>query len=399
MQQDDLRKILKDLSVISEAFNRLIGEVKFFIVRAEAQNPQSTDSPADNGGEDFTPTKETLKGDTFLAVKEEFMPKIKNIYIYRRKDGYYSATVAVRNVRKTFVNKHKTVAIKKARDYLASILTITPAPISDFNGLAEYYLNNVKKPFISEAYFRTFNGAYLKHVKPFFEKQRAADILPVTLQRYFNTLCARSTRIAEDVKTLLTQVFDYAVGNKLITSNPMKAVIVEQHSRENGKALTREQLVLFKQKIETRTVYKVPLLILLYTGVRRSELKSLDFDFEGGFITVKNSKLKRHQLKNPQALYRKVPILNALYDIRADIERDEWRSVNLDELHKAYVDIMGEGRLNFLRHTFQTYCRLFASKEMVNLWTGHSLGADMTDKVYNHIPPEEQLKIANIICY
>lgn len=264
MQQDDLRKILKNLSVISEAFNRLIGEVKFFIVRAEAQTPQSTDSPADNGGENFTPTKETLKGDTFLAVKEEFMPKIKNIYIYRRKDGYYSATVAVRNVRKTFVNKHKTVAIKKARDYLASILTITPAPISDFNGLAEYYLNNVKKPFISEAYFNTLNGTYLK---------------------------------------------------------------------------------------------------------------------------------------NPQALYRKVPILNALYDIRADIERGEWRRVNLDELHKAYVDIMGEGRLNFLRHTFQTYCRLFASKEMVNLWTGHSLGADMTDKVYNHIPPEEQLNIANIICY
>lgn len=397
--QNDLRKILQDLSVISEAFNRLIGEVKFFIVRAEAQNPQSPESDGGTPADDFTPTEETLKGNTFLAVKEEFMPKIKNIYVYRRKDGYYSATVAVRGARKTFVSKHKTVATKKAREHLASILKITPAPITDLNGLAEYYLANVKKPFVSEAYYATLKGAFLKNIKPFFEKQRVSDILPVTLQRYFNELCARSTRVAEDVKTILTQVFDYAVGNKLITANPMRAVIVEQHSRQNGKALTREQLVLFKQKILTRTVYRVPLLILLYTGVRRSELLSLDFDFEGGFVTVKNSKLKRHQKKNPQAIYRKVPILKALYDIRADIERGEWRKVCLDELHKAYVDIMGEGRLNYLRHTFQTYCRLFASKEMVNLWTGHAIGEDMTDKVYNHIPPEEQLKVANIICY
>ena len=97
-----LQDIIRDLEAVQKAVALITGALTALKEKYE---------PADNSGEDFTPTKETLKGDTFLAVKEEFMPKIKNIYIYRRKDGYYSATVAVRNVRKTFVNKHKTVAM------------------------------------------------------------------------------------------------------------------------------------------------------------------------------------------------------------------------------------------------------------------------------------------------
>lgn len=353
----------------------------------------------------FSETEESsLEEDGNLGVvlenKEETMPKHKHIYLYRRSNGYYTCTVAYKTLRKTFSGKNKSEIFKKAKTYLNnSLYLIEQKSLTNFNSLAEWYLENVKRPFISTAYFTSLKQIYDKNLKSYFSKFNVADFTPVILQKFFLELCARSTRIAEDCKTLLNQIFEYAVGNNFIQTNPMKAVVVQKHYRENGKALSAEELATFKTKLDSHPVYKLPLLILLYTGARRSEFKSLQFDFESGFVRINNSKLKEHQRHKKSCLTRNVPILKALLPFEQEIKEEKWRNVNLDILHHEFADMMPGMRLNYLRHTFQTYCRLFASKEMVNLWAGHSLGRDMTDAVYNHIPPEEQLLKASLIVY
>lgn len=335
-----------------------------------------------------------------IQSKENTMPKHKHIYLYKRSNGYYTCTVAYKSIRKTFSGKNKSEIFKKAKDFLNSSLSLVEsAPLYKFNELSEFYLENVKRPFISTAYYNSLKQIYEKNLKDKFKNYKISDFTPIGLQQFFLELCARSTRIAEDVKTLLNQLFEYAVGNNYITSNPMKAVIVRKHYREKGKALSPEELATFKSKLESHPVYKLPLLIFLYTGCRRSEYKSISFDFNSGFITIKNSKLKEHQRHKESCLTRNVPILKALLPFEQEIKQDNWRNVNLDILHHEFADIMPGMRLNYLRHTFQTYCRVFASKEMVNLWSGHSLGRDMTDAIYNHIPTSEQIKFASLIVY
>lgn len=368
---------------MNKALNRLIGALDFF---NEEQQNSSSEKKGDLG--------------VVLQNKEETMPKHKHIYLYKRSNGYYTCTVAYKTLRKTFSGKNKSEIFKKARAFLNNSLALVESkPLYKFNDLSEFYLENVKKPFISTAYYYSLNQIYEKNLKEEFKNFKITDFTPIILQQYFLKLCTRSTRIAEDVKTLLNQIFEYAVGNNYITSNPMKAVIVRKHYREKGKALSPEELATFKIKLESHPVYKLPFLIFLYTGCRRSEYKSIAFDFNSGFLKIKNSKLKEHQRHKESCLSRNVPILNALLPFKEQILNDEWRNVNLDTLHHEFADIMPGMRLNFLRHTFQTYCRVYASKEMVNLWSGHSLGRDMTDAIYNHIPVEEQLKFARLIVY
>ncbi len=396
---ETLNKLEFALRETLKAFACFSGALTAELSKEQPFTTTNSSPPSYDGAKNST--KNTDKGQFFLPEqKEEKMPKHKNIYVYRRKDGYYVASVVVKNTRKSFSGKSKTVVFSKAKEFLSKIVKYTsPGDYKNFNQLAEFYLNQVKKPFISTAYFNSLNYSFEKYVKTSFSKLKAEDISPIFLQQYFTTLCAKSTRIAEDVKTLLKQVFEYAIGNNIITANPMRAVLVKKHYRSNGKALSPEELEKFKNEIDNKPVYRLPFLIFLYTGVRRSEFKSIEFDFSSGFLTVDNAKLKEHQKANKDALKRKIPILKPLMELKSEIILDKWRNVSLDELHKTFAQIMPGMRLNYLRHTFQTYCRVFASKEMVNLWSGHSLGKDMTDRVYNHIPEAEQLKIVKEIEY
>ena len=326
--------------------------------------------------------------------EQETMPKLKNIYIYKR-EKYYYVSVIKNGIRKSFTRKNKTEAIKQAKAYLEDFNNrCNPTPSSTLNNLATFFLENLKKPFVSDVYYKSLTKTYNKHVKPELGNYNIKSITAVMLQGYFEKLTSYSTRIAEDVKTLLNQFFEYAIGNNFITINPMRAVKVLRHVRENGQALSREQIENLKVVIKN-TKYEIPFLILLYTGVRGSEYHSLQFDFTKNTVTITNSKLKAYQKQK----FREIPILPVLKQYQIEIERGTWREIKLQEIERRYTDFVKVGRLNWLRHTFQTYCSLKASNELVNFWAGHDLGGNMTAKVYTHFPIEYQQEIASNITY
>ena len=323
------------------------------------------------------------------------MPKIKDVYIYQRKDGYYQALYAKGTVRKCFTGKTRAAVVKKASEFAKTQRTTGMGDVQTFGALAEVWLETVKKPFVSDVHYRNLKSIYNLHVKAEFGKKKLKELTPLVLQPYFARMSAESSRNAETIRVIFRGVFEYAIGNNLLQTNPMRAVVVQKHERKCGQALTRAQLEKFKEDIKGRPTYRLPFLIFLYTGVRRSEFESLEFDFEGGFVKVRNAKLKRHQTN----FFREIPILPALYDLREEIERGEWKDVYVDEVGKAFPKLVEGGRLNWLRHTFQTYCRLQASEEMVNLWSGHVVGKSTTDRIYLHIPKEDQLRAAQNIRY
>ena len=172
---------------------------------------------------------------------------------------------------------------------------------------------------------------------------------------YFARMSAESSRNAETIRVIFRGVFEYAIGNNLLQANPMRAVVVQRHERKCGQALTRQQLEKFKEDIKARPTYRLPFLIFLYTGVRRSGFGSLEFDFEGGFVKVRNAKLKRHQTN----YFREIPILPQLYELREEIERGEWKAVYIDEVGKAFPKLVEGGLTGFaIRSRLTVVCRL-----------------------------------------
>ena len=326
--------------------------------------------------------------------EQENMPKLKHIYIYKR-EKYYYVQVIFKGLKKSFTRKNKNSAIKDAKECLEDFMNQSnPTSISTLNNIATFYLENLKKPFVSESYYSSLQKHYVKHVKTKIGHLKLRDINAITLQGYFEELTKHSTRVAEDVKALLNQVFEYAVGNQLIKVNPMRAVKVLRHVRENGQALSKEQIANLKGAIKG-TKYEIPFLILLYTGVRGSELKSLQFDFNKNTVLIKNSKLKSYQKEKT----REIPIMPGLLPFQEEIMKEEWKGINIQEIERRYTDFVKIGRLNWLRHTFQTYCTIVAGNELVNYWAGHNLGNNMTAKIYTHFPIEYQQQVARNIIY
>lgn len=326
--------------------------------------------------------------------EKKSMPKFKNIHIYNKANGYFQALVSIKGYKKWFTGKVLSQVVKKAKEELAKIkLSIEEKEVKRFNEICEYWLENVKRPFISDRYYKTLLNRYKCLIKNEFNDLAVDKITPIFLQNYFKNITDKSTRNGEDVKIIINSVLEYAIGNGYITTNPMKAVIVKKHYRINGNALSKEEIELFKQKINDFPKYKIPLLVMLYTGTRESEISSVVFDFDKRSVTIKNSKLKQHQ-KN---FYRTIPLFKQLLPYKDEILSYDFSNINFNRIGKVFKLIFPLYRLNYLRHTFQTFSRLFASKEIVNLWAGHVLGSDMTDRIYNHIPFEEQLKIADKI--
>ena len=328
-------------------------------------------------------------------TKEKTMPKIKNISFYVRKNGYYHAVVCFKGVRKDLVGKNKAELVQRAKDMLEELGGYVGLP-RNFNEFARLWLETVKQPFISAAYYESLISRFNAHVAPQFVNKRLKQITPLDLQKYFNALCMVSTRVAEDVKVMLSQIFEYAVGNGLIKTNPMRAVQVIRHERENGKALSREDLEYFKAHVADAGHYKIPMLVTLYTGIRPSEVPTVQLDRERGVISVLNSMKKRYQKKTRREIPI-VPPLRPYIDEIAVYDFAALKSLNFWRTH--FKNLLPNYDPKDLRHTFQTYARLTCTKEMVNLWTGHSLGKDMTDKVYNHIPFEEQKRQAETVIF
>ena len=394
-----IKDIIDGLNVIQNALARILGmldamdeqEHSFFHGESAARSAASEDSQL-NKATALLPRNNPKGTDS----KENIMPnKIKHISVYQRKNGYYHAVAYINGKRKDFCGKNKNAVTQRAKEALAYLCNDV-SDIYDFYEFSQLWLENVKKPFVTANYYETLEYRLNNHIYPLFKNKALKDIKPFTLQKFFNELCKKSTRSAEDVKVILNQIFEYAVGNGIIATNPMRAVKVLKHERTNGKALTPEDLKYFKLHINDYPEYRIPFLVALYTGTRPSEIPSVILNREKGCISVLNAKKKRFQKKTR----REIPILPPLLPYVDEIAAYDFSSLkSLSFWEKKFKRILPNYEPKDLRHTFQTYTRLTCSKEMVNLWTGHSLGADMTDKVYNHIPWEEQKKQAATVFY
>ena len=172
-----------------------------------------------------------------------------------------------------------------------------------FSQFAQQWLEVVKKPVIKENTYNNYVFTFKTYILPIFGKLRLRDIKPMNVQRLLNDLEKKKIyRSQENVYVLLKALFDFAVAENLITKSPMAPIRKPKHETQHGQALTVEEEHKFvKACINSHAACKYAYILMLYTGIRRSEFHSENFCSMDQRHDVQNS--ERHATKGTKNSY------------------------------------------------------------------------------------------------
>jgi integrase len=287
--------------------------------------------------------------------------------------------IAAENFVRSMINAKNNKAEKETKKVQKNV---------PFCVFAENWFAVVKKPNVAPNTYDSFFSVYSIHIKPFFKGKDVKDITAMQIQPLFNGLVeAKKFKTTQVVKFLLNGIFKSAIGERIITFNPMDGVNILKHKAKTGTALTIEEEWQFLQNIKGAK-YELTFIILLYAGMRRGELSSARF--ENGFVIVKDGKKRLAQTQTE----RKIPITPMLqrYIDNYDGDLNEVLNYDLDLMSRWFRNACAGHHLHELRHTFITRCQeCGVSREVVSVWAGHAADNTMTSNVYTHFSDEFML--------
>ena len=336
------------------------------------------------------------------------MPRLKDFSIRQKENGVYEIRFRRYGYNESFSSKDFSVAKQKAFTWLSEFesqikpnvhfTVLSKTENEQFSGgkkivfkqFADEYLYGIKKKKVKPTTFNSYRINYVNYILPVYGKLSLGEIKPIFIQNHLDRINEKTPRACEDVKMLLNNIFEYALNNGVIDRNPIKAVYIAKHERKNGLALSVEQEREFVRKING-SKYENYFLKMLYSGVRPTEVFTVQEDINNNTLTIKNSKLKNYQ-KN---FYRTIPIFPKYKSIKTfTLEK-----ANLEQLRLEFKKYCPNNTLKDLRHTFTTRARECGiDNELVSVWTGHSLG-NITASVYTHFSNEFQQEQAKKLVY
>lgn len=341
-------------------------------------------------GEKLDSELKTRAATSFYSEEEiKRMPRLKDGRFRITRDGLWQVRYRRDGYDIQFTSKDRKTVVDKFREWVKSAnenkKAVLPKKPQNFAEFAERYFSEVKRANVSALTYETQFRCLQVHILPKIGNATFRQITPLKCQEILNGILADGKgRTAETVKFILNEVFRAAMGEKLLTDNPMQFVKIPKHQRQNGTALSLEEIRSFLAACEN-SPYRKQFAVYLYTGIRRNELHGATFD--GNFITVPCGKCRKGQKQQ----YRKIPLAPALRKY-LPISANEL-AVKNDVLTGNFKKICPEHHLYDLRHTFTTRAlESGISKTLVDVWTGHKDNRDMTATVYVHFTDEFQLR-------
>ncbi len=342
----------------------------------------------------------------FLEKDIRKMPRLKDFKIRIMKGKYYEIRFRRYGYDMSFSSKSLELAKQKAFAWLKifeqeiqmnhnfAVVREKEKPTNKkntiFGPFALSYMENVKKRMVKANTYQNLCNAFKLHILAKFKSVPIKEITPIVLQTYLSKLHDEKPRLCETIKTLLNNIFDYAVNNEIITKNPIKAVYIPKHYRTTGQALTRQEEKAFIEKIKGHR-FEETYLKMLYSGVRPCEVNTIEESLLDETIKIENGKLKNYQ-KNKHRILPMFP----MYKLYAT---GKPKKVSQQKLGDEFGELCPNHTLKDLRHTFTTRAReCGVDNELVAVWTGHSLG-NITSSVYTHFSMEFQKEQAEKLIY
>ena len=255
----------------------------------------------------------------------------------------------------------------------------------------------IKEQTTKPSTFKEYERSFRVDLKPTFGNKPLADITRNDLQNYlFGIVGENKHRKAEKLALMLNCIFDMAAEDYDIPS-PMKKVVLPAYQTKKGEALTKDE--------ETRLVNYCKshkdvegtdaLLILLYFGLRKSELASISI-IDNQWLQCETSKERLGQ----NVVLRKIPFTTMARKVLPYIDFERAKHTNLNTISTRMKRLLPNHHPHELRHTFISRCKeAGVASEVVSIWAGHSLSGTITSTVYTHYSEEFQLKEAEKVVY
>ena len=355
----------------------------------------------------------------FKLTKQEIktMPEhirkifIANNYIvnYRiTSNGYFEARIRRKGMYieasgRDFETMRKRFMDRLATFYAQPTVTAEPAISSTptantilFGDYGREWLK-IKEQTTKPSTFKEYERSFRVDLEPTFGKKPLADITRNDLQNYlFGIVGENKHRKAEKLALMLHCIFDMAADDYDIPS-PMKKVVLPAYQTKKGEALTKdEEARLVNYCKSHREVEGTDaLLVLLYFGLRKSELKSIEI-IDNQWLQCETSKERLGQ----NVVLRKIPFTPQVKKVLPYIDFEKAKNTNLNTISTRMKRLLPNHHPHELRHTFISRCKeAGVASEVVSIWAGHSLSGTITSTVYTHYSEEFQLKEAEKVDY
>ena len=313
-----------------------------------------------------------------------------------RKDGVYEARFHRQGIDIEVSSKDLTKLKQKFIDKLNHKDEKPDKKDKTFAEYADEWLN-IKKVTTKQSTCNEYIRLLNHDVLPTFGEMKAIEIDRCMLQNFLLTYVQKGVlRTSHKLFLLLRCIFDMIAEDYNIPT-PMKKVVVPNYQSKSGTAFTydeEKQLVkhcLANLKKDTAHA----LLVLLYAGLRRSELASLKV-IDGIWLECETSK----ERMGKNVVKRKIPFTPMMKKVLPFIDFKKAKNVNLNTLQTTMKRLFPQHHSHELRHTFISRCKESGvTGEVVSIWAGHSLTGTITTTVYTHYSDEFYLKEAQKVDY
>ena len=315
----------------------------------------------------------------------------------RRKGMYIEASGRdFETMRKRFIDRLATFYTQPTVTAEPAISSTPTANTILFGDYGREWLK-IKEQTTKPSTFKEYERSFRVDLEPTFGNKPLADITRNDLQNYlFGIVGENKHRKAEKLALMLHCIFDMAAEDYDIPS-PMKKVVLPAYQTKKGEALTKdEEARLVNYCKSHREVEGTDaLLVLLYFGLRKSELKTIQV-LDGKWLQCETSKERLGQ----NVVLRKIPFTPQVKKALPYIDFEKAKNTNLNTISTRMKRLLPNHHPHELRHTFISRCKeAGVASEVVSIWAGHSLSGTITSTVYTHYSEEFQLKEAEKVVY
>ena len=368
---------------------------------------RSRETISENGKSGFKFTRQEIK-----AMPEHIRKIfIANNYIvnYRiTSNGYFEARIRRKGMYVEASGRDFETMRKRFMDRLTAFYERPVQPAAEppeqvrtaktvlFGDYARDWLK-IKEQTTKPSTFKEYERSFRVDLEPMFGMRPLADITRNDLQTYlFGIVGENKHRKAEKLALMLNCIFDMAAEDFGLTS-PMKKVVLPAYQTKRGQALTKDEETRLVNYCKTHKEVEGTdaLLVLLYFGLRKSELRSIEV-IDGQWLQCETSKERLGQ----NVVLRKIPFTPMARKLLPFIDFEKARVANLNTISTRMKRLLPERHPHELRHTFISRCReCGVQSEVVSIWAGHSLTGTITSTVYTHFSEEFQLREAEKVVY
>ena len=324
---------------------------------------------------------------SFTKKELESMPKsFQKAFIYDNrivKFRYYQGLFQARYRRQGYnievASKDFDTMKKKFIEKLIGQAEVQDIPVADpkrrtaktvlFADYAKDWLK-LKEQTTKPSTFKEYSRMFEVNLRPTFGHLHLSEITRPLVQQYLFTFVeAGKYRTAEKLKLMLNCIFDMAAEDFNLPS-PMKKIVLLYHESKKGSALTKDEEKKFVEYCRNRKDdVASALLVLLYFGLRQSELPTLKV-IDGNTLECETSKERMGR----NVTLRYIPFTPMFKKVQDLVDFEKAKNVNVYTLRSAFP----EHHPHELRYTFITRCKeCGVSGEVVMLWDGHSGDKDV----------------------